>query len=156
MYANQNISKKVQYCTIEKPASLPQDWFSLNPISVLLREKLVLEQEEVDSSDRNAAVCKVEYCSKEGLRIFHPRQLIVKEREVEHIHHLSEKECEWRTRHHCLRPYHAIEKAIQDVSHCTCCNQGQTHKNSDRCIWFLCQFIDPPAQGSEKYYSENR
>ena len=73
------------------------------------REKFPLEKHQIDCSAGHAAVSKVKDCAEEGARIVHPRELIVKQREVEHVHYLSEHECERSAWHDSLRPDETVE-----------------------------------------------
>ena len=115
-----------------------------------------MKQEQVYRSAGHTAVGEVEDCAEEGARIVHPWELIVKEREVEHVHDLTEHERERSSRHHCLGPYETVEEAVDDVTHRTGSNHGQSHKNTCRRFRLLCQLVYPPAERSEKDDAEDR
>ena len=126
-------------------ATLSRRLSSLRMSLFFFREVSVLEQKKIDRSDGYTAICEIEHCAEEGLRMLHPRKFVIEQREVEHVHHLAEQEGERGTRHDGFRPYHSIEETVDDITHCSCRNQGKSHKDASRGVRFLRQFVDPPA-----------
>ena len=87
--------------------------------------------------------------------MIHPWELVVKQREIEHIHYPAEHEWKRSSRHGDLRPYKSVEKAVYDVSHGSRRNHGEPDQNPGRSTLLLCQSAYPPAQRPEKDYPEN-
>ena len=109
--------------------TLRKDWND-NLLTFFLRKIFVVEEDEVEGTAGDAAVGEVEDGAEEGLRMIHPREFVVKEREVEHVYHLSEHEGKRSTRHDGLGPDKAIEEAVDDVAQSAGGNHGQTYQNS--------------------------
>ena len=120
------------------------------------REKFPLKKHQIDCSAGYAAVSKVENCTEECARIIHPWKPVIKKREIEHVNDLSEHEWERSSRHYCLGPYEAVEETIDDVSHRTGSDHGQSDENAGRRGRFLCQFADPHTECTEKHDAEDR
>ena len=75
-----------------------------------------MEENQVECTAGDATVSEVEHCTEEGLRIVHPWKFIIEQREVEHIHDLSEHECERCSGHYCFRPDKTVEETVDDIS----------------------------------------
>ena len=101
-------------------------------IRFLLRtgEETVLEKNQIESANRDAAVGEIEDRSEEQKAVsshkWYPRRPdCVNEREVEHIHHAAEHQ-------RGIVKDHSVEKAVDDVAESAGGDQRQADKDSGR------------------------
>ena len=113
-----------------------------------------MEKEQISRSAGHTAVCKIENCAEKCLRIIHPREFVIEQWEIEHIHYPSEKECERSTRHCEFRPDESVEEAVDNIAHCSRCDHGETEEHACRSVRPAGKTSDPPAESAEEHYSE--
>jgi len=130
----------LQILTQENDALL----LSLLFLAVVPRKILPLEEQKIKGSHSHAAVCEVEHRTEEDHFLRRPD-----DREIEHVHHLSEHE--WS-----IIPDDAIEKAINDIAYRSGRNEGKSHQHSCRSILLLEKRRYPPYQGAAKTDAEKR
>ena len=120
-----------------------------------LGEIFVLEEQEIDCATGDTAVSEVEDGTEKSARVIHPRELIVKQREIEHIHDHSEHKGERSARSNGFRPYKTIEETIDDIAQSSGCNHCQAHQNSGGSVLFLRKTSYPPEKDDKQDDTEN-